>query len=115
MKRAVSGVKQVGASRILRQLHDRTGPTTKKPRLRRFLASQQPVSQEWSEITPILIEKLQIVMRMDNTAYSISSKIRNIGRYMATIIPPTMPPTTRIISGSMIDVSDFIVASTSDS
>src|SRR5262249_58023609 len=35
----------------------------------------------------------------------------NIGRYMATTMPPTMPPMTTIITGSMIDV----MASTADS
>ncbi len=48
-------------------------------------------------------------------AYSISSKILNIGRYMEITMPPTMPPTTTIIRGSMIEVSAFTAASTSDS
>ena len=47
--------------------------------------------------------------------YSISSKMRNIGRYIAMMMPPTMPPTTTIISGSIIEVSALTVASTSDS
>jgi hypothetical protein len=44
----------------------------------------------------------------------MSSKILNIGRYMATMMPPTMPPTTTIMSGSMIEVSALTAASTSD-
>lgn len=51
----------------------------------------------------------------DPGAYSTSSKILNIGRYIATMMPPTMPPTTTIINGSMIEVSALTVASTSDS
>jgi hypothetical protein len=43
-------------------------------------------------------------------SYSTSSKFLNIGRYMAI----TMPPTTTIIRGSIIEVSVFTVASTSD-
>ncbi len=48
-------------------------------------------------------------------AYSMSSKILNIGRYIAMMIPPTMPPTTTIIKGSMMEVSALTAASTSDS
>jgi hypothetical protein len=44
----------------------------------------------------------------------MSSKILNIGMYMATMTPPTMPPTTTIMSGSMIEVSALTAASTSD-
>ena len=53
--------------------------------------------------------------RSCTTLYSISSNIWNIGMYMATIMPPTIPPITTIINGSMIEVRDFTVASTSDS
>ena len=45
----------------------------------------------------------------------ISSNTRNIGRYMAIMMPPTMAPTTTIRTGSIIDVSAATVASTSAS
>ena len=48
-------------------------------------------------------------------AYSISSKILNMGRYIEITIAPTMPPTTTIIKGSKIEVRAFTAASTSDS
>jgi hypothetical protein len=47
--------------------------------------------------------------------YSISVSSLNIGRYMAITMMPTMTPTPIIISGSMIEVSAWIAASTSSS
>ena len=47
--------------------------------------------------------------------YLISVSILNIGMYMAMMITPTISPTPIIISGSMIEVSDWIAASTSSS
>ena len=47
--------------------------------------------------------------------YWISVSILNIGRYIAMMITPTISPTPIIISGSMIEVSDWIDASTSSS
>ncbi len=47
--------------------------------------------------------------------YLISVSSLNIGRYMLMMITPTMQPTPIIISGSMIEVSDWIAASTSSS
>ena len=47
--------------------------------------------------------------------YLTSESIRNIGRYIAITITPTMQPTRIIINGSTIDVSDWIAASTSSS
>jgi hypothetical protein len=47
--------------------------------------------------------------------YWSSVSILNIGRYMAMMITPTIRPTRIIISGSMIEVSDWIEASTSSS
>ena len=41
--------------------------------------------------------------------------ILNIGRYIEMMITPTIKPTPIIISGSMIEVSDWIEASTSSS
>ena len=48
-------------------------------------------------------------------AYSTSSKILNMGRYIEITMAPTMPPTITIIKGSMIEVRAFTAASTSDS
>ena len=48
-------------------------------------------------------------------AYSTSSKILNMGRYIEITMAPTMPPTTTINKGSMIEVKAFTAASTSDS
>ena len=48
-------------------------------------------------------------------SYSISSKIRNIGKYIATMMLPTIPPTTTIMRGSMTEVKALTAASTSDS
>jgi hypothetical protein len=47
--------------------------------------------------------------------YLTSESILNIGRYIAITMTPTMQPTRIIISGSTIDVSDWIAASTSSS
>jgi hypothetical protein len=47
--------------------------------------------------------------------YLSSVSILNIGRYIEMMITPTIAPTAIIISGSMIDVSDWIEASTSSS
>ncbi len=47
--------------------------------------------------------------------YLMSVSILNIGRYIAITMVPTMPPTAIIRIGSMIDVSDAILASTSSS
>jgi hypothetical protein len=46
--------------------------------------------------------------------YSISSKIQNLGRYIA-MMAPAMPPKTTIMRGSMTEVKVFTAASTSDS
>lgn len=43
----------------------------------------------------------------------IRSKILNIGMYRAMTIAPTMPPSTAIMIGSIRDVSDSVVDSTS--
>jgi hypothetical protein len=48
-------------------------------------------------------------------AYLTSESILNIGRYIEMMITPTIMPTMIIISGSTIDVSDEIEASTSSS
>jgi hypothetical protein len=47
--------------------------------------------------------------------YLTSESILNIGRYIAITMTPTIIPTRIIISGSTIDVSDWIAASTSSS
>ena len=47
--------------------------------------------------------------------YFTSVSSLNIGRYIEMMITPTMQPTPIIISGSMIEVSDWIAASTSSS
>ena len=47
--------------------------------------------------------------------YLTRLSILNIGRYMLTMITPTMQPTPTIISGSMIEVRAAIDASTSSS
>jgi hypothetical protein len=47
--------------------------------------------------------------------YCSSESILNIGRYIAMMITPTIAPTAIIISGSMMDVSDWIDESTSSS
>ena len=47
--------------------------------------------------------------------YLISVSILNIGRYIEMMITPTIMPTPIIINGSMIEVSDWIAASTSSS
>ena len=41
--------------------------------------------------------------------------ILNIGRYIAMTIVPTITPTPIISTGSMIEVSDWMLASTSSS
>jgi hypothetical protein len=51
----------------------------------------------------------------DSLGYLTSESMRNIGRYIAITMTPTMQPTRIIIRGSMIDVSDWIAASTSSS
>src|SRR5947209_1767884 len=45
--------------------------------------------------------------------YFTSVSSLNIGRYIEMMITPTMQPTAIIITGSMIDVSDWMAASTS--
>ena len=47
--------------------------------------------------------------------YLTSESSLNIGRYIEMMITPTMQPTPIIISGSMIEVSDWTAASTSSS
>jgi hypothetical protein len=47
--------------------------------------------------------------------YLTRVSILNIGKYIAMMITPTISPTPIIISGSMIEVSDVIDASTSSS
>jgi hypothetical protein len=47
--------------------------------------------------------------------YLISVRSLNIGRYIAITMTPTIMPTPIIMIGSMIDVSDWIAASTSSS
>jgi hypothetical protein len=47
--------------------------------------------------------------------YCTSSKILNIGRYIEITTRPTMQPTPIIMSGSMIEVSDFSIVATSSS
>ncbi len=54
-------------------------------------------------------------VRMSGSAYSIRSKMENIGMYSATIMPPTTTPRNPIISGSMSEVRASVVASTSSS
>jgi len=53
--------------------------------------------------------------RVWRARYLISVSILNIGRYMLMMITPTIRPTPIIISGSMMEVSDWIAASTSSS
>ena len=48
-------------------------------------------------------------------SYFTSESILNIGRYIEMMITPTMQPTPIIISGSMIEVSEEMDASTSSS
>ena len=52
---------------------------------------------------------------MPSGGYLTSVSSLNIGRYIEMMITPTMTPTPIIISGSMIEVSDAIEASTSSS
>src|SRR6185312_6757720 len=47
--------------------------------------------------------------------YLTSESILNIGKYIAITMTPTIKPTRIIISGSTIEVSDWIAASTSSS
>ena len=47
--------------------------------------------------------------------YLMSVIILNIGRYIAMTIIPTIAPTQIISTGSMIEVSDWMLASTSSS
>jgi hypothetical protein len=47
--------------------------------------------------------------------YLMSVSILNIGRYIEMTIVPTMAPTPIISTGSMIEVSDWMLASTSSS
>ena len=47
--------------------------------------------------------------------YLMSVIILNIGRYIAMTIVPTITPTPIISTGSMIEVSDWMLASTSSS
>ena len=47
--------------------------------------------------------------------YWISVSILNIGRYIAITIVPTITPTQIMSSGSMIEVSDWMLESTSSS
>jgi hypothetical protein len=54
-------------------------------------------------------------LRWFDDDYLTSESMRNIGRYIAITMTPTMQPTRIIISGSMIEVSDWIAASTSSS
>ena len=51
----------------------------------------------------------------DFDRYLTRLSILNIGRYIAMTMTPTIRPTRIIISGSTIDVSDWIAASTSSS
>ena len=52
---------------------------------------------------------------MFSRRYLTSVSILNIGRYIAMMITPTIRPTAIIMIGSMIEVSDWIDASTSSS
>ena len=54
-------------------------------------------------------------LRVPRARYLISVRSLNIGRYIEMTIVPTMAPTQIISSGSMIDVSDAMLASTSSS
>ena len=47
--------------------------------------------------------------------YLMSLMMLNIGRYKAMTAIPTMPPITKIMAGSMIEVSESTVAVTSSS
>src|SRR5579875_2652270 len=47
--------------------------------------------------------------------WPMSCIIRNIGRYIETMMIPTISPTPIIINGSMMEVSDWMVLSTSSS
>jgi hypothetical protein len=47
--------------------------------------------------------------------YCTSSKILNIGMYIEMTTMPTITPTPIIMSGSMIEVSDFSIVATSSS
>ena len=51
----------------------------------------------------------------DSSFYWMSVSILNIGMYMAITIVPTMTPTPIISTGSMIEVSDWMLESTSSS
>ncbi len=55
------------------------------------------------------------VLRVRRHGYSIRVSSLNIGRYIAMTIVPTMMPTPIIRIGSMIEVSDWMLASTSSS
>ena len=67
------------------------------------------------KLTTMFFVELRSMLSRYKNRYSISSKILNIGRYIATMMPPTMPPTTTIIRGSIMEVSALTAASTSDS
>jgi hypothetical protein len=58
---------------------------------------------------------LAVRARAVQSRYLTSESILNIGRYIEMMITPTIRPTPIIISGSMIEVSDWIEASTSSS
>lgn len=51
--------------------------------------------------------------RSARARYLMRLKMLKMGRYSAMIIDPTSPPTITIIRGSMMDVSDSVVDSTS--
>ena len=69
--------------------------------------SQQP------ERSPYVGEQAPWATTLGN--YSIRSKIWNIGRYNAMTMPPTIPPITAIISGSIKDVNESVVDAISTS
>ena len=58
---------------------------------------------------------VEFVVTTRPSVYLMSVSILNIGRYIAITIVPTMIPTKIIRIGSMIDVSDWMLESTSSS
>jgi hypothetical protein len=65
--------------------------------------------------TPIATPRADQAVPLPRARYLTSVSILNIGRYIEMMITPTIIPTAIIISGSMIDVSVEIAASTSSS
>jgi hypothetical protein len=66
-------------------------------------------------LSPALAWTSELSPETRGTRYLMSVSILNIGRYIAITIVPTMAPTPIIRIGSMMDVSDWMLESTSSS